>query len=249
MTRKCPAHGFQANELLDIFYNGLTEGTRCYLDSIAGNVFRGRTIEEATELLDMISRNYEDWKMEDANKEELFSKKKPGILKLTDETMMEASESIKEKGIKTWHLKELSEMGIKLHIDQPCFPIQVNAICPTNGNETPYLSYVNDFSYDSKPEEHYIRMNLMKNSHEIKSLGENLSAKVDAIKGLVKRCEMMNNQVEQMISPENQLYENFIEKKQVCGVNTRGGATPRILISLMAILREESKMHSKRNLL
>jgi N12 class adenine-specific DNA methylase len=51
--------------------------------------------------------------MEETNKEELFSKKKPGILKLTDETMKEASESIKEKGIKTSHLMELSEMGIK----------------------------------------------------------------------------------------------------------------------------------------
>jgi hypothetical protein len=71
MTRKCPAHGFKANELLDIFYNGLTKGTRCYLDSIAGNVFRGRAIE----LLDTISRNYEDWKMEEMNKEELFSEK------------------------------------------------------------------------------------------------------------------------------------------------------------------------------
>jgi hypothetical protein len=81
MTRRCPAHGFKANELLDIFYNGLTEGTRCYLDSIAGNVFRERTIEEATKLLDTISRNYEDWKMEETNNKELFSEKKPGILK------------------------------------------------------------------------------------------------------------------------------------------------------------------------
>jgi hypothetical protein len=36
---------------------------------------------------------------------------------------------------------------------------------------------------------------------------------------------MMNNQVEQMVYLQNQLYENFIEKKQVCGVNTRGGAS------------------------
>jgi hypothetical protein len=81
MTRNYPSHGFKANELLDIFYNGLTEGTRCYLD---------RTIEEATELLDTIVRNYEDWKMEETNEEELFSEKNPGILKLTDETMKEA---------------------------------------------------------------------------------------------------------------------------------------------------------------
>jgi hypothetical protein len=107
-------------------------------------------------------------------------------------------------------------MGIKLPIDQPCFPIQVNDVCPTKGNEkvlpTTEISYVNDFAYDSKPKEHYIRMNLMKNSHKIKSMHENLSAKVDAIKGLVKHCEMMNNQVEQMISLQNQLYKNLIGK-------------------------------------
>jgi hypothetical protein len=87
--------------------------------------------------------------------------------------MKEASESIKEKGIKTSHLKELSEMGIKLPIDQPCFHIQVNVVCHAKGNgkvlPTTKISYVNDFAYDSKPEEHYIRMNLMKNSHKIKS--------------------------------------------------------------------------------
>jgi hypothetical protein len=44
------------------------------------------------------------------------------------------------------------------------------------------VSYVNDFSYHNNPEENYIRMNLMKNSHIIKSLSENLSANVDAIK-------------------------------------------------------------------
>jgi hypothetical protein len=66
--------------------------------------------------------------MEETNKGELFSEKKPCILKLTDETMKEASESIREKGIKTLHLKELSEMGIKLPIDQTCFPIQVNVV-------------------------------------------------------------------------------------------------------------------------
>jgi hypothetical protein len=36
---------------------------------------------------------------------------------------------------------------------------------------------------------------------------------------------MVNNQVEQMISLQNQLYENLIGKKQVCGVKTSGGAS------------------------
>jgi hypothetical protein len=109
------------------------------------------------------------------------------------------------------------------------FPIQVNVVCPTKGNEkvlpTTEISYVNDFAYDSKPEEHYIRMNLMKNSHKIKFFCENLSVKVEAIKGLVKHCEMMNNQVEQVITLQNKLYENLIVKKQVCGVKTREGAS------------------------
>jgi hypothetical protein len=38
MTRNFPSHGFKANELLDIFYNGLTEGTRCYLLPPFGNI-------------------------------------------------------------------------------------------------------------------------------------------------------------------------------------------------------------------
>jgi hypothetical protein len=193
-----PYHGFKAIEVLDILYNGLIESTRCYL--VAGSVFRERTLDEGTELLDTISRNYEDWNIERMNKEGLFPEKKPGMLKLTDETMKEASKSIKEKGIKTLHLKELSKMGVKLPIDQPCFPIQVNGVCPMEGIEkvspTIEVSYVIDFSYQNNPEEHYIRMNLMKNSHKIKSLRENLSANVDDIKRLVKHCEMMNNQAE-----------------------------------------------------
>jgi hypothetical protein len=36
---------------------------------------------------------------------------------------------------------------------------------------------------------------------------------------------MMSNQVEQMISLQNQLYEQLISKeKHACGVNTRGGS-------------------------
>jgi hypothetical protein len=40
MTRNCPFHGLKDNELLDTFYNGLTNASRSYIDSIAGNIFR-----------------------------------------------------------------------------------------------------------------------------------------------------------------------------------------------------------------
>jgi hypothetical protein len=107
MTRKCPAHGLHDNELLDTFYNGLTEISRSYIDSIAGNIFRNRTIKEAKELLDMMAQNYDDWNNEEEDNVEVVPKK-GGILKLSNEDMREASRAIKEKGIESIDLKELS---------------------------------------------------------------------------------------------------------------------------------------------
>ena len=49
------------NELMDIFYNGLTDDSRTYLDSSASCVFRKRTPDEAEELFVKISRNHDDW--------------------------------------------------------------------------------------------------------------------------------------------------------------------------------------------
>jgi hypothetical protein len=60
MTRKCPVHGLKDNELLDTFYNGLTNASRSYIDSIAGNIFRNMTIKEAKELLDKMAENYDN---------------------------------------------------------------------------------------------------------------------------------------------------------------------------------------------
>ena len=80
--------------------------------------------------------------------------------------MKEASKDMEEKGIKTSHLKQLAELGVKLPNDQLCFPIPVNAISYMEGNEkvTPPIdvSYVNDFAYHNNPEEHDIRMRLWK---------------------------------------------------------------------------------------
>jgi hypothetical protein len=60
MTRKCPVHGLKDNELLDTFYNGLTNASRSYIDSIEGNIFRNMTIKEAKELLDKMAENYDN---------------------------------------------------------------------------------------------------------------------------------------------------------------------------------------------
>ena len=42
-----PDHPLKKNEILDIFYNGLTDASRDFLDSCAGCVFRERTIGQA----------------------------------------------------------------------------------------------------------------------------------------------------------------------------------------------------------
>src|SRR3954465_2460400 len=54
-------HEVPKNELLDIFYDGLTDESRSYLDSFAGCVFRERTPFDAEELMGKIAKNHEDW--------------------------------------------------------------------------------------------------------------------------------------------------------------------------------------------
>jgi hypothetical protein len=70
------------NELLDIFYNGLTNESKTYLDSCAGCVFRKRTPTKAEELMAKISRNYDDWTM--AEPTPAPTPKKRGMIELND---------------------------------------------------------------------------------------------------------------------------------------------------------------------
>ena len=56
-----PDHPLKKNEILDIFYNGLTDASRDFLDSCASCDFRERTIGQAEELLNNILKNYDDW--------------------------------------------------------------------------------------------------------------------------------------------------------------------------------------------
>ena len=56
-----PGHPLKKNEILDMFYNGLTNASRDFLDSCAGCVFRERTVEQAEVLLNNILSNDNDW--------------------------------------------------------------------------------------------------------------------------------------------------------------------------------------------
>ena len=60
-----PNHPLEKNEILDIFYNGLTDASRDYLDSCASCVFRGRTVHQAEILLNNMLTNENNWTLPD----------------------------------------------------------------------------------------------------------------------------------------------------------------------------------------
>ena len=100
-----PDHPPKNNEILDIFYNGLTDASRDFLDSCAGCVFRERTVGQAEELLNNILKNYNDCTLPEPSLKP--TPKKRDILYLSPEDMQEAKKSMKEKGIKGEDVKNL----------------------------------------------------------------------------------------------------------------------------------------------
>ena len=106
MLNALPDHPLKKNEILDIFYNGLTDASRDFLDSCAGCVFRERTVGQAKELLNNILKNYDDWTIPEPPPKP--TPKKKGILYLSPEDMQEAKKSMKEKGIKVEDVKKIT---------------------------------------------------------------------------------------------------------------------------------------------
>ena len=100
-----PDHPLKKNEILDIFYNGLTDASRDYLDSCAGCVFRERTVDQAELLLNNMLTNENNWTLPAPIPKP--TPKKRGVLFLSPEDMQEAKKSMKEKGIKAKDVKNL----------------------------------------------------------------------------------------------------------------------------------------------
>ena len=100
-----PDHPLKKNEILDIFYNGLTDASRDYQDSCVGSVFKERTPDEAEILLNNMLTNENNWTLPEPTPKP--TPKKRGILFLSPEDMQEAKKSMKEKGIKAEDVKNL----------------------------------------------------------------------------------------------------------------------------------------------
>ena len=98
-------HPLKKNEILDIFYNGLTDASRDHLDSCVGCIFRERTVEQAELLLNNMLSNDNDWTLPEPTPKP--TPKKRGILFLSPEDMQEAKKSMNEKGIKAEDVKNL----------------------------------------------------------------------------------------------------------------------------------------------
>ncbi|KAJ9556142.1 hypothetical protein OSB04_010756 [Centaurea solstitialis] len=58
---KLPSHGIDDKEVMDIFYAGLTNDSRLWLDSSCGGIFYYKTVTEARKLLDDLEAHYLDW--------------------------------------------------------------------------------------------------------------------------------------------------------------------------------------------
>ena len=134
MIKARPGHGVPKNELLDIFYTGLTDESRSYLDSCVGCVFRERTPDDAEELMGKIAKDHEDWSVPEPPP----PPKKRGMLVLSTEDMQEAKKSIKEKGIKAEDVKNLPP------IEKLCKPIihppmvDVHSLLYFNASDIPH---------------------------------------------------------------------------------------------------------------
>ena len=87
-----PDHPLKKNEILDFFYDGLTDASRDHLDSCARCVFRERTVDQVELLLNNMLTNENNWTLPDPIPEPTPkpTPKKRGILFLSPEDMQGA---------------------------------------------------------------------------------------------------------------------------------------------------------------
>ncbi|KAI4990663.1 hypothetical protein ZWY2020_039026 [Hordeum vulgare] len=223
-----PVHGIPKNELLDIFYAGLTDESRTYLDSCAGCVFKERTPDDAEELMGKIAKNHDDWFVPETPP----SPKKRGMLFLIPEVMQEAKKSMKERGIKTEDVKNLPP------IEELCEPtthppmVEVHSLLEFNASDVPHgkppdqcLDELDNFIVKQNHFNEQIQNQLHNNCLVIKSLLDVLSRSVNDVKGLVKHFHMVQIQLEQISNVQKYLLDNNAKQvdTKAYGIKTRGG--------------------------
>jgi hypothetical protein len=190
------------NELLDIFYNGLTVESKTYLDSCVGGVFRKKTPAEGEELMAKISRNYDDWTMAEPTPTpapmSAPTPKKRGMIELNDEAMREAKKSHKENGIKSEDVKNLPP------IEELCKPIpcsstiEVHSLQRFDNRDIPYskppdqcLDEFDNFIVKQDNFNTRVQNHLLENSRAINKLQDIVERTSNDVKMLVKHFQMV----------------------------------------------------------
>src|SRR3954467_4704370 len=149
LMRTLPNQPLPRNELIDIFYNGLTVESRTFLDSCAGGDFRNKTLDEDEELIAKISKNHDDWSTPTLIPEPISiptpepsptpAPRKRGMLVLNEEEMKEAKKSLKEKGIKSEDVKNLPPIEDLCKQIPPSLIIEVHSLHSFDEGDIPYL--------------------------------------------------------------------------------------------------------------
>ena len=236
-----PDHPLKKNEIVDIFYNGLTDVSRDYLDSCAGCVFRERTVDQAEILLNNMLTNENNWTLPEPTPEP--NRKKRGILFLSPEDMREAKKSMKEKGIKAEDVKNLPLVE-EIHglnsppieethgLDNPTQVVKVNSLYRYDKAEIPPAKFasqcLDEFDNFMVKQEYfnaYFGRQLKLNAYMIEHLGDYMSRVKGELKLISKHASMVTTQVEQVLKAQNDLLNELNNKKKdnAIRVMTRGG--------------------------
>jgi hypothetical protein len=237
LIRALPKEPLPKYEVLDIFYNGLTDESKTYLDSCAGYVFRERTPTEAEELMAKISQNHDDWTLVEPTPAPIPAPsteptpKKRGMIELNDEVMREAKKSLKEKGIEAEDVKNLPP------IEELCKPIphsstiEVHSLQCFDERDIPYTKApdqcLDEFDNFIVKQENFNRMahnHLLENSRAINKLQDIMERTANDVKILVKHFQMVQTQIDQLTKVQKDLLVNAARKKQACEIRTRSGA-------------------------
>jgi hypothetical protein len=234
LIRVLPGEPLPNNELLDIFYNGLTVEFKIYLDSCAGGVFRKKTPAEAEELMAKISQNYDDWTMAESTlaPTPAPTPKKRGMIELNDEVMREAKKSLKEKGIKFEDVKNLPP------IEELCKPIprsstiEVHSLQRFDNRDIPYskphdqcLDEFDNFIVKQDNFNKRVQNHLLENSRAINKLQDIMERTSNDVKMLVKHFQMVQTQIDHLTKVQKYLLVNASREKQACEIRIRGGAS------------------------
>ena len=203
-----PDHPLKKNEILDIFYNGLTDASRDYLDSCAGSVFRERTPDEAEILLNNMLTNENNWTPPEPIPEPIPkpTPKKRGILFLSPEDMQEAKKSMKEKGIKAEDVKNLPPIEEIHGLDNPTQVVKVNSLYRFDEGDIPHYKFArqcfdefDNFIVKQENINDYVGRQLKHNAYMIEHLSDYMSRVKSDCKLISKHASMVTTQVEQVL--------------------------------------------------